>query len=129
MNLADLKIRLEIPAEDTSRDTYLKALLDDAIDYVHAATNNDFKDASGNVVYPGPVKQAIKLLVQAADSNEAIQADSVGGGMSKTLVTGGYEEKARRKLRNYKKMSVIDMRQAAAPPGGVVIGRDGQVYE
>lgn len=108
MQLDELKVKLEIAADDTSRDEYLQDLLDAAIDEVQTYCNQDFVDPVSNQLdLPPVVKHAVKIIVQGMDSNEAIQADSIGGGMSKTLIQGGYIAKARQYLKKFRKIKVI----------------------
>ncbi len=60
MRLNELKIRLQIPAEDTSNDDLLLVLLDDAIDFVQRACNQVFD----------PMPPTAKKVVAQYVSNE-----------------------------------------------------------
>mgnify|MGYP003368143001 CR=1 FL=1 len=60
MRLNELKIRLQIPAEDTSNDDLLLVLLDDAIDFVQRACNQIFD----------PMPPTAKKVVAQYVSNE-----------------------------------------------------------
>lgn len=108
MQLNELKQRLEIPTTDTTKDELLEIQLESAISEAQAYCNQDFKDTeTGELVLPAAVKHAVAILVRGMNSNEAIQADSIAGGMSKTLIQGGYHAAAKRYMRMHRKVKVI----------------------
>ncbi|WP_353856442.1 phage head-tail connector protein [Bacillus sp. Bos-x628] len=84
MDLAELKVRLGIPAEDTSQDAKLQIDLEDAISFVKEECNNSFVGPDGVESLPGPVKKGIALMIEIdRESPKGVQAESIGG-MSKT---------------------------------------------
>lgn len=123
MQLNELKTRLGIPLTDTKRDAQLTLQLQDAIEIVSSHCNNDFINPDGILEMPGAVKHAVKLIVDAMNSNEAIQADSVGGGFSKTLREGGYLGAAKEYLKPFRRISVVPM-----PKNKVGVKRNGCFY-
>lgn len=107
MQLNELKQRLEIPTSDTAKDELLEIQLESAINEAQAYCNQDFKNEADELDFPPAVKHAITILVRGMNSNEAIQADSIAGGMSKTLIQGGYHAAAKRYMRMHRKVKVI----------------------
>lgn len=112
MLLTELKTLLDIPKTDFSKDEKLQIHLDAAISEVQGYCNQSFKDPDGVVSFPGAVKMGIKILVQGMSTNEAIQADSVAGGMSKTYRTGGYKAAAKQYLKPFRKIKVIEYKES-----------------
>lgn len=112
MLLKDLKTLLEIPATDNSKDAKLQIELDAAISEVQGYCNQTFMDPDGNIDLPGSVKIAVKILVQGMGTNEAIQSDSIAGGMSKTYRAGGYKAAAKQYLKPFRKIKVIEYEES-----------------
>lgn len=97
MTLEELKVRMRIPIENTSKDVYLTVMLEDAIEYVKDYCNNQFKDG-----LPGGVKKAIVLLVKSAGENSNIASQSLDG-MSKSFFQGQSQTEAHDYLKPYRK--------------------------
>jgi len=84
MILEELKIRLQIPTEDTSNDAYLTLILEDAISFVQTACNNDFM-VNGVLILPTAAKNVVAQYVAfELQGNTGIKSESIGG-MSQTF--------------------------------------------
>lgn len=107
MDLEELKILLKIPKGKVVDEVLLQAQLDAAILKAQNYCRRTFIDDVGLLVLPADVKIAVRLFVEAMNSNEAIISDSVAGGFSKTLREGGYDEVAKNYLKPYRKIRYI----------------------
>lgn len=101
MDLKELKIRLKIPENDTSKDQYLEVLLEDAIDYVKTYCNQSFDDG-----FPSGVKQAITKLVKAYQKDSSVASESLKD-MSKSYFEGGMLNEVHRLLKPYRRVRFI----------------------
>ncbi|MEK3801774.1 phage head-tail connector protein [Bacillus sp. FSL K6-1234] len=80
MDLAELKVRLGIPAEDTSQDAKLQIDLEDGISYAMAYCNNLFVGPDNTVSLPPAVKKGIALLIKIErESPSGVLSESIGG--------------------------------------------------
>lgn len=79
MTLEELKVRLEIPIEDTSRDARLLLLLVDAIDFVVRTCNQTF--LKNDVVNLPPIaRNVVAAFVKSElNGNDGVTAESIGG--------------------------------------------------
>ncbi|MFC5541558.1 phage head-tail connector protein [Ureibacillus suwonensis] len=84
MTLDELKRRLQIPDEDTSKDEYLQDVLEEAIEWVQCVCNQDFL-VDGELKLPSVAKSVIAQYVNFEMQNNAgIKSESIGG-MSQTF--------------------------------------------
>lgn len=79
MTLEELKIRLDIPVEDTSQDEKLILLLVDAIDFVVRTCNQSF--LSNEVVALPPTAQNVvaAFVRNEISGNDGVTSESIGG--------------------------------------------------
>lgn len=79
MTLEELKVRLDIPIEDTSRDAKLKLLLVDAIDFVVRTCNQTFL-VNDIVTLPPTAQNVVAAFVRSEFSgNDGVTSESIGG--------------------------------------------------
>lgn len=84
MTLDELKRRLQIPAEDASKDEYLQIVLEEAIGWVQNVCGQDFI-VDGELRLPAVAKGVIAQYVNFEMQNNAgIKSESIGG-MSQTF--------------------------------------------
>lgn len=107
MDLNELKDRLEISADDTKQDKYLKIALEDAIEAVQTHCKDSFIDLeTKELKLPAGVKRAISKLVKAyRDKNGHVQSQSLGD-MRKSFFEGGALNEVTRLLKPYVKKKV-----------------------
>ncbi|PAE96771.1 phage head-tail connector protein [Shouchella clausii] len=86
MELNDLKRRLSLAEDDTSKDDFLQVMLSDAIEMAQDYCNQDFM-VDGQLKLPGGVKMAIVKLVKLAQTKPNLQSRSISGGVSETYFT------------------------------------------
>lgn len=101
MELNDLKGRLEISSDDTSRDTFLQYALEDAIEFLQAECKQTFVDEIGVMRLPGGVKRAVVKLVKLAQQKPNIQSRSISGGMSESYFSSSDKEVIKADIRPY----------------------------
>ncbi|WP_214810916.1 phage head-tail connector protein [Exiguobacterium sp. s127] len=88
--LPDIKQRLGIREDDTTRDAALEVDIVDGYEYAVEWCNNTFRDELGVLRLPGPIKKGVVKMIQidtAAIGREGVQSQSMAG-MSQTFVTG-----------------------------------------
>lgn len=79
MTLEELKVRLDIPLEDTSRDAKLILLLVDAIDFVVRTCNQTFL-VNDVVTFPPIAQNVVAAFIRSELSgNEGVTSESIGG--------------------------------------------------
>lgn len=79
MTLEELKVRLDISIEDTSRDAKLQLLLADAIDFVVRTCNQSFL-VNEVVTLPPTAQNVVAAFVRSELSgNDGITSESIGG--------------------------------------------------
>lgn len=84
MTLDELKKRLEIPPEDTSRDGYLEGILEEAIEWVQGACNQTFV-INDVLTLPAVAKGIVAQYVgYELQGSAGIKSESIGG-MSQTF--------------------------------------------
>lgn len=94
LSLDDLKVRLQLSLEDTSRDATYQAWLDDAIGIVQEKCGVSFETK-----IPSGVRRAIVLLVKGM--NESNVASQSLGDMSKSFFKTDYYKEAMDILDGY----------------------------
>lgn len=111
--LPEFKQRLDIPEDDLSQDTKLMVDIADAYEFCVEWCNDEFRDAQGNVVLPGPIKKGMVLMMQIDQANlgrEGVAAESIGG-LSQTFVGNTYNRARYADVyglwRKYKKMKFL----------------------
>ncbi|MEQ6856076.1 phage head-tail connector protein [Lysinibacillus capsici] len=88
MRLDELKLRLHIPAEDTSKDELLLILLDDAIDFIQRTCNQTFD------ILPPTAKKVVTQYVSCdLSGNGHVLSESIAG-MSQTFESSEQRDKA-----------------------------------
>lgn len=93
MTLDELKVRLDLTGKDNEQDVKLKLLLDDAIDFVKRACNQNFSDETGALKLPGPAKMAVTMLVDGElNHSNGVTSESIGG-MSQSFETSSDRHK------------------------------------
>lgn len=88
MRLNELKIRLRIPAEDTSNDDLLLVLLDDAIDFVQRTCNQEFE-----LIPPTAKKVITQHVAYELNGNGYIISETIAG-MSQKFETSEQRDKS-----------------------------------
>jgi hypothetical protein len=84
MTLDELKRRLQIPDEDTSKDEYLQIVLEEAIGWVQNVCGQDFI-VDGELRLPAVAKSVIAQYVSfELQNNAGVKSESIGG-MSQTF--------------------------------------------
>lgn len=79
MTLEELKVRLDIPIEDTSHDAKLILLLEDAIDFVVRTCNQTFF-VNEVVTLPPIAQNVVAAFVRSELSgNDGVTSESIGG--------------------------------------------------
>lgn len=86
MELNDLKRRLPLAEDDTSKDDFLQVMLSDAVEMAQDYCNQDFM-VEGQLKLPGGVKRAVVKLVKLAQTKPNLQSRSISGGVSETYFT------------------------------------------
>lgn len=108
MTLNELKVLLEIPISDTSRDDYLTAKLESAIAYAQSWCRNKFLDEAGNLNLPLDVKEGIALKIKVDMSAPiGVQSESIAG-MSQTFVSSNEKYAVVHELwKSFRKMRML----------------------
>lgn len=75
MTVEEVKALLRIQTNE--HDSYLSAMIPLVEEYVQDYCNRDFKDAQGNVAYPGGVKMAIAQMCQYHMKASGVQSESL----------------------------------------------------